>query len=118
MALWEKTLAADHPFLAFGCVALGNVYRDRGRPAAAEPLYRRALAIREASHGADHPYVQEVVEAYGELLRAEGREAEAKELEGLERHDMITAEDDGGVRRWGCTVELMRRWLSQQSEKQ
>lgn len=33
----------------------------------------------------------------------------------LERHDMITASDEGGDRRWRCTVELMRRWLEQQS---
>ncbi|MEE8199821.1 MAG: tetratricopeptide repeat protein [Candidatus Acidoferrales bacterium] len=47
----------------------------------AEPLYRRALAIREKILGPDHPRVALVLENYATLLRQTGREPQAAEME-------------------------------------
>ena len=46
-----------------------------------EPLYKRALAIREKALGPEHPDVAQSLENYAALLRDTGRGAEAVELE-------------------------------------
>lgn len=48
----------------------------------AEPLYRRSLAIDEASYGPDHPSLQTVTDNYAELLRAM-KKSEAEKLVSL-----------------------------------
>jgi hypothetical protein len=50
------------------------------RPTEAEPLYRRALAIFEASYGPDHPNVTIGLGNLAGLLADTGREAEALPL--------------------------------------
>ena len=45
------------PRLATTLNNLGEVYRAQGRYAEAEPLYKRALAIREKALGPEHPDV-------------------------------------------------------------
>jgi tetratricopeptide (TPR) repeat protein len=60
---------------------LAELYRVQGRHAEAEPLYRRALAIREKTLGPDHPDVATVLVNYAALLRETGRGAEAEKLE-------------------------------------
>ena len=47
----------------------------------AEPLFQRALAIREKALGPDHPNVALSLENYAALLRETGRGAEANKLE-------------------------------------
>ena len=47
----------------------------------AEPLYQRALAIREKALGPEHPEVATVLENYAPLLRKIGKDAEVAELE-------------------------------------
>ena len=54
---------------------------ERGRYAEAEPLYQRALAIREKALGHEHPHVATALENYSALLRATARDAEAEPLE-------------------------------------
>ena len=51
----EKTLGAQHPGTALSLNNLAELYRVQGDYAAAEPLYKRALAIREKTLGAQHP---------------------------------------------------------------
>ncbi len=48
--------------------------------AEAEPLYRRALAIDEASYGPDHPGVARDLDNLASLLQAKNRLAEAEPL--------------------------------------
>ncbi len=55
--------------------------RPQGRHAEAEPLHKRALAIREKALGPDHPDVATILENYAVLLRVTGRDAEATEME-------------------------------------
>lgn len=53
----------------------------RGEPAAARPLFERALALRRASRGEDHPDTLGSATNLARDLRALGREDEADELE-------------------------------------
>ena len=52
----------------------------QGRYAEAEPLYKRALAIREKALGPDHPDVGTSLNNLAVLYRAQGRYAEAEPL--------------------------------------
>lgn len=52
---------------------LGELYRQMGRYSAAEPLFKRALEIREAAYSADDPRVAASVSLLGGLYRLEGR---------------------------------------------
>ena len=56
------------------------LYHAQGKYAEAEPLYRRALAIREKALGPEHPDVAKTLENYAELLRKANRKAEAAEM--------------------------------------
>ena len=58
----------------------GGVARATNRLAEAEPLYRRALAIDEASYGPDHPDVAIRLNNLAVLLQATNRLAEAEPL--------------------------------------
>ncbi len=60
---------------------LASLYQDQGNDAAAEPLYRRSLAIKEKVLGPDHPDVATSLENYAALLRETGRVDEAAEME-------------------------------------
>ena len=53
----EKALGPDHPDVANSLNNLAVLYRDLGRYEAAEPLFKRALAIDEKALGPDHPDV-------------------------------------------------------------
>ena len=59
-ARWRSTRRAfgpDHPEVAIDLNNLAILLKHTNRLAEAEPLYRRALAIDEASYGPDHPEV-------------------------------------------------------------
>ena len=53
----------------------------QGKYAEAEPLFERALAIKEKALGTEHPDVAAVLENYASLLCKMGKDAEAEELE-------------------------------------
>jgi tetratricopeptide (TPR) repeat protein len=57
---------------------LAMLFDAKARYAEAEPLYRRALKIDEASHGPDHPNVATDLGNLAQLLRATNRLAEAE----------------------------------------
>jgi Tetratricopeptide repeat len=48
LAIREKTLGPNHPYVAQSLNNLALLYRMEGRSSDAEPLDRRALAILEA----------------------------------------------------------------------
>jgi tetratricopeptide (TPR) repeat protein len=62
----------DDPRLAASLNALGFVYYTQGDHEAAEPFYKRSLAIRERALGADHPVVSTSVNNLALLYLAEG----------------------------------------------
>lgn len=60
---------------------IGSVSAARSFSAEAEPLYQRALAIREKALGPEQPDVADVLENYASLMRKIGNDAEAEKLE-------------------------------------
>jgi ankyrin repeat protein len=86
-AAWRAALAdaehlgPDDPHLFPPLDRLGNLYQTQGRPAEAEPLLRRALAMRERLLGAEDPDVALSLDSYAGVLRKLGRTAEAEQLE-------------------------------------
>ncbi|MDQ3959888.1 MAG: tetratricopeptide repeat protein [Pseudomonadota bacterium] len=63
----------------------GNYLSERGRYPEAEPLYERALAIREKALGPEHPRVAISLENYASLLRNMSRPEEGVPLESRAR---------------------------------
>lgn len=59
---------------------LALLHKDLGQYAAAEPLYLRAVAVKEQAVGKDHPDVAEVLSDLAGLYRREGKYAEAEPL--------------------------------------
>ena len=57
---------------------LAELYRAQGKYAEAEPLYKRALGIREKALGPDHPDVATGLNNLAELYRVQGKYAEAE----------------------------------------
>ncbi len=60
---------------------LAELYREQGDYAKAEPLYKKALAIREKALGPTHPTLAKGLENYAALLRTLNRIPEAEKLE-------------------------------------
>ena len=70
----------DDPRVAASLSGLAYVYQDRSRYGEAEPLYKRALAIREKALGPEHPVVASSLFNLAGLYKAQGRYAEAEPL--------------------------------------
>jgi tetratricopeptide (TPR) repeat protein len=76
----EKARNPDHPNLASVLNNLGALYRDQGRDAEAEPLFKRALAIYQKALDPEHPNVATTLDNLAALYRSQGRDAEAEPL--------------------------------------
>ncbi|MFM8922531.1 MAG: tetratricopeptide repeat protein [Microcystis panniformis] len=59
---------------------LADLYRAQGKYAEAEPLYLRALAIREKQLGAEHPHVANSLNNLADLYQSQGKYTEAESL--------------------------------------
>ena len=71
----------DHLDTARSLVTLAGLYSIQRRLTEAEPLLKRALAIREKALGSSHPDTLAILGVLGPLYRALGRGAEAELLE-------------------------------------
>jgi len=71
---------SDSPDLATSLNRLANLYANQGRYSQAQPLYTRALDIRERQLGADHPDVGSSLNNLANLYKSQGRYAEAEPL--------------------------------------
>ena len=82
LAIDEATLGPEHPGVARDLNNLAALLGDAGRPAEAEPLMRRVLAILtdfERRTGHSHPRREAAARYYARLLRAMGKsEAETR----------------------------------------
>ena len=76
----EVRRGPNHPDTATNLNNLAALLQATNRPAEAEALYRRALAIDEASYGQDHPKVAIRLNNLAGLLQATNRLAEAEPL--------------------------------------
>ncbi len=75
-----KVFGPDDIRLATTLNVLANVYLIQGKYAEAEPLYKRALAIREKALGPEHLVVAQSLNNLAELYRVQGKYAEAEPL--------------------------------------
>ena len=64
-----KVLRPEHPRLATALNNLASLYKRQGKYEQAEPLYQRALAIREQQLGPEHPTTVTIQEKYHALVR-------------------------------------------------
>ena len=80
LAIYEKTLGPDHPYVATALGNLAELSDDQGRYADAEPLYKRALAIEEKTLGPNHRDVAVSLNNLASLYSNQGRYAEAEPL--------------------------------------
>ena len=71
-------VGSHHPNVARDLNNLAELLPAANRLSEAEPLIRRALAIKESSYGADHPEVAINLNDLVELLRAMNRPEEAE----------------------------------------
>ena len=76
----REGLRPQHPKVAQTLNNLGVLHANQGRFEAAEPLYKRALEIREASYGPDHLTAAETRKNGATLYYAQGRYDEAAPL--------------------------------------
>jgi Tfp pilus assembly protein PilF len=73
--LTTPVLDPDHPDVAASLNNLALLYDHQGRYDQAEPLYVRALALRERVLGPDHPHTITARQNYAILLQHRLREA-------------------------------------------
>ena len=71
---------SDDPMVANALNEVALLYKAQGQYAQAEPLYKRALAIREKALGPDHPDVAQSLNNLADLYSAQGRHADAEPL--------------------------------------
>jgi tetratricopeptide (TPR) repeat protein len=82
LAIREKTLGAEHLDVAWSLQYLAGLYRRQRQYDRAEPLYERALAIREKADS-EHPEVARTLNSLAALYRDTGQYLKAESL--LER---------------------------------
>jgi tetratricopeptide (TPR) repeat protein len=70
----------DFPDVAIRLSRLANLYYDQGRYSDAEPLYLRALAIREQQLGANHPATANSLNNLANLYESIGRYSDTEPL--------------------------------------
>ncbi len=75
-----EAFGADDPRLAESLNGLAVVYREQGRYTEAEPLLKRALAIREKALGPAHSDVIQSLSNLAGLYQTQGRHADAEPL--------------------------------------
>ena len=80
---WPSARSRSDPIILTVAISLNNLaelYRNQGKYDEAEPLYQRALAIREKSLGSDHPDVATSLNNLAVLYSDQGRYDEAEPL--------------------------------------
>ena len=77
---FARNRSADHPDTATSLNGLAALYYSQGKYAEAEPLYKRALAIREKAFGASHRDTAISLNGLALLYELQGRYAEAEPL--------------------------------------
>jgi tetratricopeptide (TPR) repeat protein len=76
----EKALGPEHPDVATSLNNLAELYRDQGQYGAAEPLYKRSLAILEKALGPQHIYVGYSLGNLAGLYKDQGQYGAAEPL--------------------------------------
>lgn len=74
----EEALCRDHPNVAIDLTNLAALYYSQGKYAEVEPLYKRALMIREKALGPAHPNVVNLLENMAEFFEEIGEDERDK----------------------------------------
>src|SRR5262249_24213588 len=90
LAIYERTVGAEHPWTANSLTGLAQVLQARGNLAAAEPLFRRALAIRNVVFGPENAETISTAHVTADVLEALDHTEEATALR--ERFGLKTLE--------------------------
>jgi tetratricopeptide (TPR) repeat protein len=77
----EKLLGPDHPDLANDLNNLGALYFSEGRYTDAEPVLKRALAIKQDAFGPNDPRLLQILDNYAIALSALNRNTEAATID-------------------------------------
>jgi tetratricopeptide (TPR) repeat protein len=80
LAIQEKALGPDHPYVADSLNTLASLYEGQARYADAEPLCKRSLTIREKTFGANSLEVGQSLNTLANLYEEQGRYADAEQL--------------------------------------
>ncbi len=75
----DRVLGKDHPNTLTSLNNLAALLKSKGKPADAEPLYRRALEGRQKLLGDEHPNTLSSLNNLAHLLRDQGKNKEAEE---------------------------------------
>jgi CHAT domain-containing protein/Tfp pilus assembly protein PilF len=76
----EKAFGPQHPDVAASLHNLAILYKEQGKYREAEPLYQRALRIKERILGPEHPSVADSLNSMATLDWKRGKYAEAEPL--------------------------------------
>ena len=76
----KARFGVNHANYAVALYNLANVYKEQGKYADAEALFKRALAIREKALGAGHPDVADTLNNLADVYLAQGKYADAEGL--------------------------------------
>jgi tetratricopeptide (TPR) repeat protein len=85
LRFYESTLDEKHQDIGVISNNLAMLYHALDMPEEAEPLYKRAMAIRTANQGATHPDVITLINNYANMLYVSHREKEAINLRNYAR---------------------------------
>ncbi len=80
LAIFEKTLGADHPDVAACLCTMAQACRSLDRLAEAETCCKRALAIYETHGQAETPGMARALDDYASILKMTGRGDQARKL--------------------------------------
>jgi CHAT domain-containing protein/Tfp pilus assembly protein PilF len=80
LAIREKVLGSDHPFVARSLDDLAVLYDEQGRYEEAESVLKRALMIDEKALGPDHPGVAAMLNTLATIYYFESRYVDAEPL--------------------------------------
>lgn len=80
LAIWEKSLGPDHPYVARNFNNLAELYKAQSLHAKAEPLYLRALDILTKALGPDHLHLAPSLNNLAGLYLTQGQYAKAEPL--------------------------------------
>lgn len=115
VAIWEQS--PTQATLPGGLVNLGRVLMAARRPAEAQPLFARALALRESQYGSRHPTVGTSLRFLGEAEAALGQTGQARI--DLERGVALLREHYGpGHPQCGAAELSLARLLWRQGESE
>ena len=80
LSIWQQGLGPEHAGVVTSRDNLAALYAAQGQYGEAEPLYLRALALREQMLGPDHPEIAARLSSLAEFYRVQGRYDRAEPL--------------------------------------